>query len=529
MYKRIAEMFFAFCLLLGVLLARLVIINSTDIKAASKASNSMSITADISRGTIYDCNMQPLVNENKSTYIAVKPSISALSQASSVISPEEQNKAYERISGGKIGIVKATSNFSNENAVTFTRINRYQDDGLCVHLIGYTDADGNGVSGIEKYYNDLLKKSSGTIKISCPVDAKGNILAGGEIKTVNDGYGTAAGLMLTVDKDIQTVCEKALSEFSIEKGAIVVLDVKTSEIKAMASAPRFNQNAPAESLNDENGAFINRAITPYSVGSVFKPITAAAAIENGIPQSTELTCTGYATVGLSEFGCHNRSGHGTLNMYSAMAQSCNPYFINLAIMTGKESICSLGENLGLGKEIELCDGWLTQGGIMPSAEEIMSSQDLANLSFGQGRLLASPLQMTAVYAAIANGGVYRAPSLMRSIIDKNRLEYMRAQLPFSRRVMTEETAQKVGELLNFTTENGSASKAKPDNMRIAGKTATAQSGQFDSNGNEITQSWFCGYFPYENPKYAVTVLKENGMGGSSDCAPVFKYIAENIK
>ena len=75
MYKRIAEMFFVFCLLLGVLLARLVIINSTDIKAASKASNSMSITADISRGTIYDCNMQPLVNENKSTYIAVKPSI----------------------------------------------------------------------------------------------------------------------------------------------------------------------------------------------------------------------------------------------------------------------------------------------------------------------------------------------------------------------------------------------------------------------------------------------------------------------
>ena len=70
-------------------------------------------------------------------------------------------------------------------------------------------------------------------------------MAGGEIKTVNDGYGTAAGLMLTVDKDIQTVCEKALSEFSIEKGAIVVLDVKTSEIKAMASAPRFNQNAPA--------------------------------------------------------------------------------------------------------------------------------------------------------------------------------------------------------------------------------------------------------------------------------------------
>ncbi len=528
MYKRIADMFFLLCLCLGVLLARLVIINSSDVQSASKTSNSVSVTADTSRGTVYDCNMQPLVNVGKSTYIALKPSISALSQASGVISPEEQNSVYGQISGGKIGIAKATGSFSGENAVTFSLVNRYDDDGICVHLIGYTDSDGNGVSGIEKYYNSLLKSCSGTLKITCPVDAKGNILTGGEIRAVSDGYGTSAGLMLTIDKSIQSVCEQAMSEFSIEKGAIVVLDVATSEIKAMASAPEFSQNSPADSLNDENAPFINRAITPYSVGSVFKAVTAAAAIENGIPQSTEFDCTGSVSVGSSEFGCHNRSGHGTLNMYSAMAQSCNPYFINLALLNGKESICTLGENLGLGKSIELCDGWFTQSGIMPAANEIVSSQDLANLAFGQGELLASPLQMAAVYAAIANGGVYRAPSLMKAVIDKNRLEYMRAELPASRRVMSQETAQAVGELLNFATENGSGSKAKPDNMKVAGKTATAQSGQYDSDSNEITQSWFCGYFPYEEPKYAVAVLKENGNGGSSDCAPVFRYIAENI-
>lgn len=528
MYKRIAEMFFLLCLCLGVLLARLVVINCSDVEAAAKTANSVSIVADTSRGTVYDCNMKPLVNVGKSTYIALKPSVSALSQAKGVISPEEQNALYGQISGGKIGIAKATGSFYGTDAVSFSLVRRYDDDGLCVHLIGYTDADGNGVGGIEKYYNDLLKSCSGTLKITCPADAKGNVLAGGEIKAVSDGYGTSAGLVLTVDKSIQEVCESAMKEFSVEKGAVVVLDVATSEIKAMASAPEFSQNSPADSLNDADAPFINRAIVPYSVGSVFKAVVAAAAIENGIPRSTEFNCVGSASVGSSEFGCHNRSGHGTLDMFSAMAQSCNPYFINLALQNGKESICALGENLGLGKQIELCDGWFTQSGIMPEASEIVSSQDLANLAFGQGRLMASPLQMAAVYAAIANGGVYRAPSLMLSVVDKNRLEYMHAQLPASRRVMSEETAKEVGELLNFATENGSGSRAKPDGMRVAGKTATAQSGQFDSNGNEITQSWFCGYFPYEEPKYAVTVLKENGKGGSADCAPVFRYIAENI-
>ena len=94
--------------------------------------------------------------------------------------------------------------------------------------------------------------------------------------------------------------------------------------------------------------------------------------------------------------------------------------------------------------------------------------------------------------------------------------------------MSEETAQRVGALLNYTVENGSGRRAKPSNGTAAGKTATAQSGWFDENGVEVTQSWFCGYFPYETPRYAVTVLKENGEGGSADCAPVFRYIAEEI-
>lgn len=528
MYKRVAKLFFMLCLFFGVLLARIVLIDISEDTSAVNTNNNLSFSADKSRGTVYDCNMQPLVNTEKETYIAVKPTVSALSELSGVISQDEQKALYGQISDKKIGVIKTDKNYSSESAITFSLLKRYEDDGLCVHLIGYTDYDSQGVCGIEKYYNTLLNENSGELRIICPVDAKGNVLAGGEISVQSSNYGSYAGVVLTIDKQIQSVCEEALKKYAIEKGAVVVLDVKTSQIKAMASVPEFSQNSPQESLNDENAPFINRAITPYSVGSVFKSIVAAAALENNVTDEKSYLCNGSVEIGAVNFGCHEKSGHGSLNMAQAMAVSCNPYFINLAIEVGKESICTLSENLGLGKEIELCDGWYTQSGIMPTAESIVSSQDLANIAFGQGKILASPLQMTAVYAAIANGGIYRSPSLMCSIVDRNRIEYMKAELPASRRVMSDQTAKKVGELLYYAVENGSAIKAKPDNINIAGKTATAQSGQFDENGNEIIQSWFCGYFPYENPKYAVTVFKENGTGGTVDCAPVFKYIAENI-
>ena len=137
---------------------------------------------------------------------------------------------------------------------------------------------------------------------------------------------------LTVDRDIQKLCESALGKFDIDSGAVVVLDSATSEIRAMASTPSFDRNAPEKSLNDSSSPFLNRAITPYSVGSVFKAVVACAALENGISTSYSIVCNGkYDLNGEISFGCFKKTGHGNMNMYSAMAESCNPYFISLAL------------------------------------------------------------------------------------------------------------------------------------------------------------------------------------------------------
>lgn len=528
MYKRIVVLFFAFCVIMGVLSARLVIINEGGDDAAAYTANTISTVAASSRGYIYDCNLVPLVNNEAEIKIAIKPTISSLAAVSYAVSDDDKQTVYNEVSNGKIGIAAAKENISEINGNCFSAVRRYQDDGICVHLVGYTDYDGNGVCGIEKYYNSLLTQSGGYLKAKCSVDAKGKALEGTGIETVSVNYNSKAGVALTIDSRIQKICEDALLQFGIEQGAAVVLDTETSEIRAMASTPEYSQNSIFESLENDKSPFINRAVTPYSVGSVFKVVVATAAVEQGITTSESFNCNGFTMVGTTRFGCHKKDGHGTLDMFGGMAQSCNPYFIQLALKTGKKSICDMGKNLGLGTKIELADGWYTESGIMPDEQSIVSEQDLANLAFGQGSLLASPLQMAAVYAAVANDGVYRAPSLMQSVINENRVETMRAELPVSRRVMSEETAKIMQSLLNETVKTGSGSKAKPDGIDVAGKTATAQSGQFNENGEEITQSWFCGYFPYEMPQYSVVILKENGTGGSADCAPVFKYIAQNI-
>lgn len=528
MQKRITVLFFVFSLVFGILFVKIATITESDIAETAAAKNSISTIVTNTRGYIYDRNFLPLVNCDEKLMTAIKPSNEVLQAIPSAVSEDKIEDVFNTVSSGKIAVCDGTSPLSEKNIKTVSAVIRYGENSLAPHITGYIDIDQKGVSGIEKYYDSVLSSFSGTLKARCSVSASGRVLDGAEIEFAGKNYNNKGGVALTLDREIQKASEDALKEFNINTGAVVVLDAQTSEIRAMASAPVFDRNAPELSLNAENSPFVNRAVTPYSVGSVFKVVVAAAAIEKGISTDFSYTCTGAFKLGQNTFGCHKNDGHGTLNMFGGMAQSCNPYFINLALNTGSSAVCEMGDGLGLGKKIELADGWYTSEGIMPSASDIVSDADLSNLAFGQGTLLASPLQMAAVYAAIANSGIYRAPSLMQSMVSEDGEEYMRAELPASRRAMSDSTAKTLTALLRDTVVSGSGKKAETENKDAAGKTATAQSGWINADGDEATQSWFCGFFPYDAPKYVIVILKENGDGGSSDCAPVFKYIADKI-
>lgn len=526
MLKRTAISFFGLMIVFGLLMVNLFLIEiDAGTAQSSKLSNTRSITLSSSRGMIYDCNMKKLVNSDSETVTVCLPSTTALNAISPYISESEKSEIYGNMTDGKVSIIKTTEQFSENDIKSVTVTNRYSKNQPCVHLIGHLDDSGSGAMGLEKAYNSFLSSQNGTLSAVWSADAMGHVLYGDGIDFKSDGYLSPAGIQLTIDLDIQRIAEEALKNHGIDCGAAVVMDADTAELLACVSAPAFDPLNLGASINDESSPFLNRASSSYSVGSVFKPFVAAAAIESNI--YIDHTCTGSIEIGSVTFGCNDNTAHGYVNLRTAMEKSCNTYFISLGQKVGAEKIVSLCSAMGLGKETELADNFYLKAGNLPSSDEITSPPELANLSFGQGKLLASPIQMAAAYACFANGGLYRSPTLMKAIIDENGDAVQKVRLPESRRVISRSTVSEVDSVLRSVVTDGNGNRAFSELTDARGKTATAQSGWYE-NGREISHTWFCGYFHLGDRTLVIVIFKEDGASGAVDCAPVFKDISEKI-
>ncbi len=526
MHKRVAISFFGLMVVFGLLIVNLGFIGlNLGTSTTSQGANAKSIVLGNSRGMIYDCNMQRLVNTESQNVTVCLPTTSAFNTISKFVTDDEKTEIYENMSTGQVSIFSTLQKFDERDIRSTDIISRYSENQPCVHLIGHLDENGNGIMGLEKAYDNYLSQQSGEIKAKWNVDALGHILLGESIKFEKTDYLSPAGIQLTIDLDIQRVAENALLHHNIGKGACVVLDADTCEILTSASIPEFNPFDLSASLQNEDSPFINRALTPYTVGSVFKPFVAVSAIESNIDFS--YNCTGNIDVKGTVFRCNNSTAHGFLNLKTAMEESCNTYFIALGQKVGTEKLLTLCSSLGLGKSVELADNFNLKSGILPSSESITSPQALANLCFGQGELLVNPVQMAVAYACFANGGYYREPTLMKGIVDKDGEIIQKVQLPQKYRVLNDATIKEIDNILESVVSNGNANKAYSEIVINHGKTATAQSGWFH-DGREITHTWFCGYFTHNNRTYVVVIFKEDGTSGAMDCAPVFKEISENI-
>ncbi|MBO5064842.1 MAG: penicillin-binding protein 2 [Clostridia bacterium] len=476
------------------------------------------------RGVIYDRSLHPLVN-NAYTYVAcVKPTHTAINLLKS--KNEQQAVLEKAIKGYFLALPAKTDIYGNTNDIkTLTVFERYPTN-TALHLIGYTDSDCEGVCGIEKYFDKQLTESGGKLSVAYYSDATGRILLNEPVEIRNEGYYDKDGIVLTVDKNMQEITETALRNGNIDKGAAVVLDVKTSEILACASTPVYDRNNIAKYINNENSPFLNRALCAYPVGSVFKVVTAVSALENGIEMQNYF-CNGSIEKSKTIFNCSNTKGHKAVDLSSALAYSCNPYFIELGTKIGARSLLTTAENLGFGKNTDLGNGYFTDSGILPQISELNSEAAVGNFAFGQGKFTATPLQIASLFATIGNNGIYNEPSLIKGATDKAgayspELKYEGVK------VLKESTCSTIKAALTKTVTEGTGKSAFSSLFNSCSKTATAQSGQYDEQGNEIKYCWFAGFFPYESPEYVICILKENGVSGGGDCAPVFKEIAENI-
>ncbi len=502
-----------------------IVINSDKLPDISNSTRKTVLSS--LRGEILDVNGEKLVNRTKKTLTIAKPCEKSAEILKPYLTKEQYYNLTECIASSTPFVTECQYSSENEFVTHADILKRYTSDGFLCHVIGYTNLyDNEGIYGIEKSFQQTLTEDSKELLYTYNISGYGEALAGGEGKIQSENYYSQSGIKLTIDRDIQKITENAMKLFDIKCGAAVVLDSQSGEIRAMASAPVFDQNDVSHYLNDSSAPFLNRAVSAYSVGSVFKIVVAAAAVKNGLDDFISY-CDGSLKISEKLFSCSDFKSHGVMNLSDALAHSCNTYFIRLALKIGAEEILKTAESLGFGKSFSLAEGFYSSNGKLPEKEEITTDGMLANLAFGQGNLLATPLQVASCYASVVSGS-FISPSLVLSHIDADGTETAIGTSPYKYRAFSEEETKKLKELLmhNFTV--GTCVSAKPEGIVAGGKTSTAETGWVDEKGKEILHSWFAGFAEKNKKIYTIVVFKEDGTSGAGDCGPVFKEIAQRI-
>lgn len=407
------------------------------------------------------------------------------------------------------------------------------------HYVG----DDKGVAGVEASMDDILRGPEGQKTIV--KDEKGRTIRMSDYTKP----GVGAKLELTIDAKAQYLLENALRFAG--RAAGVVMDVNTGEVLAMASVPDYNPNDFIPSIsqkrwdsyrsNAQLAPFTNRAISPFTPGSTMKIPTAIAGCLAGMANRS-FSCDGYVTYGNSRIGCWiwnmHHGSHGLENLSQAIQHSCNPYFNKLANTIGSKAMvegCSL---VGIGKRtgIELPR---EDPGLLPGSRawralrpnESMTPAFTAFLSIGQGDTLATPLQMCAVAATVANGGKYYRPRIVKKAVSEDG-ELIIGDIPKLEVDLTQSGVKpadieliRKGMRMSTNEPGGTSGKVRLPNIVAASKSGTAQT---VDNGKKSNNSWVMSFAPYDNPKYAICVMVQNGGAGGGVCGPLVNLVYRGL-
>ncbi len=523
MRKRLIFVYFLIALMSLTLLVRTSAISAGNLYGyAERTNNELTVYAPSARGNIYDCLLNELNNTKHEKYAVIVPtqqSVDLTYKYAEDFQLYRENVLTQTAFCTKI----IYGDYFNKDVHVFDIISQNDENKLSTHILGYCNDDG-GICGLEYAYNDILENYAEENSVTYQINGVGEILDG-EIQTVVKNEIASGGIVTTLDKDIIEICNSA-AKGNIDKGSIVVMDITNGDIKALLSYPTYSYSDINEVMYDENSPMINRALYSYSVGSIFKLVIAAAAIDCGL-ENFEYECIGYTQIGTQMFKCHDIAGHGMQNMCDAVVNSCNPYFIELTKQIDAEVLREYALAFGFGTRIDLAKSISSMGGTLPTLEQLEISAEKANFSFGQGFLTATPLQICKMTCGIASYGEMPNPRLYLGTTDDGvNIEY-ETQSSYSY-CCSVSTARKLRDFMDSVVNDSENSSADAFNTTCAAKTSTAQTGRYDENGVEYCHSWITGYFPAEKPQYAVTVLVEDGGYGNLAAAPIFKYIAEEI-
>ncbi|MDM0849587.1 stage V sporulation protein D [Clostridium perfringens] len=404
---------------------------------------------------------------------------------------------------------------------------RYYPNGdFLSHTLGTTNADGEGLSGLELYYNEELMGIPG-VRVS---EVSGNSTSNPYSETRFTPPVDGKDMTLTIDENIQyfveKVAEDALKKHNADSVSIAVMNPNNGEILGIVNKPGFNPNNPYEGSEEFKGkdesaklqnmwrnTIVSDAFEP---GSIFKIITSIAAIEENIAGKDEVYyCDGSLNVAGKNIKCWKPGGHGVQNFNQTLENSCNVAFMEMGAKLGAEKLNEYIKLFGFGTQsgIDL-PGEAT--GIVKNLEDI-SAVDLATISFGQTNTMNGIQFMTALNA-VANGGDLIQPHIMKELSHKDDNGTKIIDEVFvpkiQENIVDEKSTMRVKEALESTVSNGSSKDAGIEGIKVAGKTGTAE--KVDPETGTYGAGYiasFAGFAPYDNPQVSLIVIIDNPKNG----------------
>ncbi len=554
----------------GYRLVQLMVTQGDDLQAKASDQLLYDTTLAAPRGNIYDANMKVLATsatcwtvylspnnfkkvkdaselEAIKTIIAEKLSTILGLEYDDVYAMTEKTDSYYVTVKRKVekpeadAIREFIANFSEYELSTYIGLDEstkryYPNDNLASVVLGFVGDDNQGLAGIESYYDSELTGIPG--RVVAAKNAQGADLPFSYEKVISAQEGNS--LVLTIDSYIQHVTEKYLEAAVVEnkvanRGVAIVMNVNSGAILSMAVVGDYNPNDPftlsaadselLEGLEGEersaklaelrNKQWRNKAVSDsYEPGSVFKIITAAAALEENLTaRNSTYNCPGYIVIAGHHYDCHKHSGHGTQTLEQAISNSCNPAFITLGSRLGSNLFSKYFEAFGLTEKTGIdLPGEVSS--IYYTADK-MGPVELSSASFGQ-TFTITPIQLITAISASVNGGYLVEPYIVSQIVDANGNVKKTTSTTVKRQVISEETSKLLCEMLETVVDGGGGKNAYVPGYRIGGKTGTSQKMvEINMSGKDnLYVASFCGIAPINDPEVAILVLLDEPMGGS---------------
>ncbi len=394
------------------------------------------------------------------------------------------------------------------------KINRSQKRRLKEYGFSYQSIIGK--TGVEEYYDSYLKGDQGGIQIE--VNSRGEQVRLLSLKEPKKGQ----DITLTIDSEINETAQALLRG---KKGAIIMMDITTGEVLAMASSPAYDPNIfvnrekrrkSAYIFKNPNSPFLNRAITGlFPPGSVFKvPVAICGLDSKAIKPQTSFDCKGYYELAGIRFGCTHV--HGSQNLAESLIHSCNVYYYHLGKMLGSEKISQYAHLLGLGKQTHIDLPFESTGRVPSQKEGLLSANrrwytgDTLNLSIGQGDVLTTPIQLVKMMATVVSEGIEVQPHVIKEIGGITTQKF-----DFERQLMIDKSVFRIIKkalVATVTDYSGTAHVLDIDGLYIAGKTGTAQ-----SSPDKEHHAWFVGYLITGQKKLAFCIFLEHGGSSQNAC------------